>query len=139
MCAQVVQQGEAILKTELRELVRQSVEETLNGFLDAEAEQLTGAGRYERTKARQGYRSGTYERSLTTSAGQVTLHMPRLKGLRFQTAIIKRYRRRESSVEEAMVEMYLAGVSTRRVEEVTELLWGSKVSASTLSRACCRT
>ena len=133
MCGQVVQLNEAVLKTELRELVRQSVEETLNGLLDAEAAQLTGAGRYERTETRQGYRSGSYDRSLTTSAGQVTLHMPRLKGLRFQTAIIERYRRRESSVEEAMVEMYLAGVSTRRIEDVTELLWGSRVSASTLS------
>ena len=133
MCGQFVQLNEAVLKTELRELVRRTVEDTLNGLLDAEAEQLTGAARYERTEARQGYRSGTYDRGLTTSAGQLTLHIPRLKGLPFQTAIIERYRRRESSVEEAMVEMYLAGVSTRRVEDVTELLWGSRVSASTLS------
>ena len=133
MCGQFVQLNEAVLKTELRELVRRTVEDTLNGLLDAEAEQLTGAARYERTEARQGYRSGTYDRGLTTSAGQLTLSIPRLKGLSFQTAIIERYRRRESSVEEAMVEMYLAGVSTRRVEDVTELLWGSRVSASTLS------
>ena len=133
MCGQIVRLDEAVLKTELRELVRRAVEDTLNGLLDAEAAQLTGAGRYERTETRQGYRSGTYDRGLTTSAGQVTLSVPRLKGLRFQTAIIERYRRRESSVEEAMVEMYLAGVSTRRVEDVTELLWGSRVSASTLS------
>ena len=133
MCGQFVQLNEAVLKTELRELVRRTVEDTLNGLLDAEAEQLTGAARYERTEARQGYRSGTYDRGLTTSAGQLTLSIPRLKGLPFQTAIIERYRRRESSVEEAMVEMYLAGVSTRRVEDVTELLWGSRVSASTLS------
>ena len=128
MCGQFVQLNEGVLKTELRELVRRTVEDTLNGLLDAEAEQLTGAARYERTEARQGYRSGTYDRGLTTSAGQLTLHIPRLKGLPFQTAIIERYRRRESSVEEAMVEMYLAGVSTRRVEDVTELLWGSRVS-----------
>ena len=133
MCGQIVRLDEAVLKTELRELVRRTVEDTLNGLLDAEAEQLTGAARYERTEARQGYRSGTYDRGLTTSAGQLTLSIPRLKGLPFQTAIIERYRRRESSVEEAMVEMYLAGVSTRRVEDVTELLWGSRVSASTLS------
>ena len=69
MCGQVVQLNGAVLKTELRELVRQSVEETLNGLLDAEAAQLTGAGRYERTETRQGYRSGSYDRSLTTSAG----------------------------------------------------------------------
>ena len=51
----------------------------------------------------------------------------------FETAIIKRYRRRESSVEEALIEMYLAGVSVRRVEDITEALWGSKISPATIS------
>lgn len=133
MSEQVVQLNESVLKVELRELVRQSVEETLNKLLEAEAAQLTQSARYERTISRQGYRSGHYTRHLTTSSGDVTLHMPRLKGLSFQTAIIERYRRRESSVEEAMVEMYLAGVSTRRIEDVAETLWGSKVSSSTVS------
>ena len=59
--------------------------------------------------------------------------MPRLKGVTFETAIIERYRRRESSVEEALIEMYLAGVSVRRVEDITEALWGCKVSSSTIS------
>jgi transposase-like protein len=59
--------------------------------------------------------------------------MPRLKGISFETAIIERCRRRESSVEEALIEMYLAGVSVRRVEDITEALWGSKVSPSTIS------
>lgn len=59
--------------------------------------------------------------------------MPKLKGVSFETAIIERYRRRESSVEEAPIEMYLAGVSVRRVEDITEALWGSKVSPSTIS------
>ena len=63
----------------------------------------------------------------------MTLHVLRLKGISFETAIIERYRRRESSVEEALIEMYLAGVSVRRVEDVTEALWGSKVSPSTIS------
>lgn len=60
--------------------------------------------------------------------------MPRLKGIPFETAIIERYRRRESSVEEALIEMYLAGVSVRRVEDITEALWGSKASAPTIRR-----
>ena len=60
-----------------------------------------------------------------TTSGDVTLHMPRLKGVSFETAIIERYRRRESSVEEALIEMYLAGVSVRRVEDITEALWGA--------------
>ncbi len=59
--------------------------------------------------------------------------MPKLKGMRFTTAIIERYRRRETSVEEAMIEMYLAGVSTRRIEDVSEILWESSVSAATVS------
>ena len=74
-----------------------------------------------------------HNRHLTTTSGDVTLHMPRLKGVSFETAIIERYRRRESSVEEALIEMYLAGVSVRRVEDITESLWGSKVSPSTIS------
>ena len=114
-------------------LVRGSVEETLNELLEKEAESLTQTARYERSEARQGYRSGHYDRNLTTTSGDVTLHMPRLKGVSFETAIIERYRRRESSVEEALIEMYLAGVSVRRVEDITEALWGSKVSPATIS------
>ena len=102
-------------------------------LLEKEAESLTQAARYERSEARQGYRSGHYDRNLTTTSGNVTLHMPRLKGVSFETAIIERYRRRESSVEEALIEMYLAGVSVRRVEDITEALWGSKVSPATIS------
>ncbi len=59
--------------------------------------------------------------------------MPRLKGVSFETAIIERYCCLESSVEEALIEMYLAGVSVRRVEDITEALWGSKVSPATIS------
>ena len=73
------------------------------------------------------------DRNLTTTSGDVTLRVPRLKGVSFETAIIERYRRRESSVEEALIEMYLAGVSVRRVEDITEALWGSKVSPATIS------
>ena len=66
-------------------------------------------------------------RNLTTTSGDITLHVSRLKGVSFETAIIERYRRRESSVEEALIEMCLADVSVRRVEDITEALWGSKV------------
>ena len=133
MSEKIVQLNEEIIKSELKELVRGSVEETLNELLEKEEEALTQAARYERNEARQGYRSGHYDRNLTTTSGEVTLHMPRLKGISFETAIIERYRRRESSVEEALIEMYLAGVSVRRVEDITEALWGTKVSASTVS------
>ena len=133
MSNNIVQFNEEIIKGQIKELVRGSVEETLNGLLEAEAEKLTQAARYERSEAQQGYRSGHYDRNLTTTSGDVTLHMPRLKGVSFETAIIERYRRRESSVEEALIEMYLAGVSVRRVEDITEALWGSKVSPATIS------
>ena len=133
MSKKIIHLDEAAIKSELKEMVRGSVEETLNELLEQEAEKLTQAARYERNEARQGYRSGHYDRNLTTTSGDVTLHMPRLKGISFETAIIERYRRRESSVEEALMEMYLAGVSVRRVEDITEALWGTKVSPATIS------
>ena len=110
MSKKIVQLNEEIIKGQLKGLVRSSVEATLNELLEKEAESLTQAARYERSEVRQDYRSGHYDRNLTTASGDVTLHMPRLKGVSFKTAIIERYRRRESSVEEALIEMYLAGV-----------------------------
>ena len=133
MSDKMVQFNEEVIKGQLKELVRGSVEETLNELLEKEAGTLTQAARYERNEARQGYRSGHYDRNLTTTSGDVTLHMPRLKGISFETAVIERCRRRESSVEEALIEMYLAGVSVRRVEDITEALWGTKVSPGTIS------
>ena len=133
MSKPIIQLNEESVKSELKELVRNSVEETLNELLNKEAEELTSAAKYERTEARQGYRSGHYSRKLTTTSGEVRLEIPKLKGVPFETAIIERYRRRESSVEEALIEMYLAGVSVRRVEDISEALWGSRVSASTIS------
>jgi putative transposase len=133
MSNNIIHLNEGAIKQELKELVRNSVEETLNGLLEQEASELTKAGRYERTEERQGYRSGHYERNLTTTSGDVKLKMPKLRGVTFETAIIERYRRRESSVEEALIEMYLAGVSVRRVEDITEAFWGTKVSAGTVS------
>ena len=129
----IVTFDEAAVRGELKELVRQTVEDTLNALLEEEADDLIGADRYERTAGREAYRAGHYERGLTTTSGQVTLRMPKLKGMRFATAIIERYKRRETSVEEAMIEMYLAGVSTGRIEDVSEILWGSSVSAATVS------
>jgi transposase-like protein len=89
--------------------------------------------KYERTEGRKDTRAGSCERQLQTKAGEVSLKVPKLRTLPFETAIIERYRRRESSVEEALVEMYLAGVSVRRVEDITEALWGMRVSPSTVS------
>jgi transposase-like protein len=129
----VIAVDERELRSHVSEVVRQSVEETLNGLLDAEADALCQARRYERNAQRASTRAGHYERDLQTRAGTVQLKVPKLRHVPFETAIIERYRRRESSVEEALVEMYLAGVSVRRVEDITEVLWGSRVSPSTVS------
>src|SRR4030088_2758155 len=94
------------VREHLGHIVRGTVEETLNAMLEAEADRLCNAERYE---------------------------VPKLRQQTFETAIIERYRRRESSVEEALIEMYLAGVSVRRVEDITEALWGTRVSPGTLS------
>ena len=129
-----LQVDEGKLRGHVDEVVRSSVEETLNGLLDAEADQICRAQRYERSPERVDGRAGHYERKLETKAGEVTLRVPKLRRLPFETAIIERYKRRESSVEEALVEMYLAGVSVRRVEDITEALWGTRVSSGTVSR-----
>ncbi len=121
------------IQDHLGKIVRGSVEDTLNALLDAEADRLVGAVRYERTEARRDIRSGSYQRKLQTRAGEVSLKVPKLRHQTFETAIIERYRRRESSVEEALMEMYLAGVSVRRVDDITEALWGTRVSPGTVS------
>ena len=117
----------------LDEVVRSTVEATLNQLLDEEADRIAGAGKYERSSERKDTRAGSYQRKLQTKAGEVELTVPRLRKLPLETAIIERYKRRESSVEEALIEMYLAGVSMRRVEDITEALWGTRTSASTVS------
>ena len=131
--SRVIQIDEERIQSHLGEVVRDTVEETLNAMLDAEADALCGAGRYERSDSRKDYRAGHYGRKLQTGAGEVQLKMPKLRLLKFESAIIERYRRRESSVEEALIEMYLAGISVRRIEDITEALWGSRVSPSTVS------
>lgn len=133
MSDNIISLNQDLIHNELKNLVKNSIEETLNAMLDAEADKLVNAERYARDEQRKGYRAGHYERNFTTTSGDVTLKMPKLKGVPFETAIIERYRRRESSVEEALIEMYLAGVSVRRVEDITEALWGTKVSPGTIS------
>lgn len=129
----VIRLDEGQLRSHVDGVVRDTVEQTLNALLEAEADVLCGAKRYERNPERLDTRAGHYERQLHTKAGEVTLQVPRLRRLPFETQIIDRYRRRESSVEEALIEMYLAGVSVRRVEDITEALWGTRVSPSTVS------
>lgn len=86
--------------------------------MDQEAERLCNAKKYGRKEDRQDTRAGYYQRSLETKSGKVQLNIPKLRTLPFETAIIEQYRRRESSVEEALIEMYLAGVSVRTIPYV---------------------
>jgi putative transposase len=130
---QIIRIEQEQLTRHLDQVVRGTVEETLNALLDSEADKLCQAGRYERSEGRKDTRAGHYNRKLDTKAGQVQLKVPKLRTCTFETAIIERYRRRESSVEEALIEMYLAGVSVRRVEDITEVLWGTRVSPGTIS------
>ena len=133
---QILQVDENMLETRLDRLVSEKVEQLLNAMLDAEADEITGAARYERTGDRKAYRVGHYERDLTVKAGTVTLKVPKLKGALFESAVIERYRRREQSVEEALIDMYLAGVSTRQVDDISRLLWGERMPSQTLSCLC---
>jgi len=100
--AGAIRVDERQLRGHIDEAVRSSVEETLNGRFEAEAEAeaICRAGRYERSPDRADTRAGHYERKLETKAGGVRLKVPKLRSLPFETAIIERYRRREASVEE---------------------------------------
>src|SRR6516225_8427141 len=93
---QVIRIDDERVRDYLRNVVRGSVEETLNAMLEAEAEQLCNAGRYERTDARRDTRAGNYRRKLGTQAGEVELKIPKLRQQTFETAIIERYRQREN-------------------------------------------
>ena len=97
----VIRIEEDKIRLHVDEVVRETVEQTLNGLLEAEADELCGAKRYARSPERLDTRAGHYDRQLQTKAGEVTLSVPRLRSLPFETQIIERYRRRESSVEEA--------------------------------------
>ena len=119
---QMIQIDEARMSDHLSNLVRSTVEEALNAMLDAEVDRLCGAARYQRTQGRQDTRTGSYDRSLHTKAGKAKLKVSKLPRQTLETAVIGRYQRRGSSVEEALIEMCIAGVSVRRVEDITEAL-----------------
>jgi putative transposase len=101
----VIKINEAKIQSHLDTMVRSTVEQTLNDLLDAEADQLCNAKRYECTEDRIDHRAGHYKHTLHTRAGAVKLKVPKLRKVTFETAIIERYRRRESSVEEALIDV----------------------------------
>jgi putative transposase len=102
-------------------------------MLDTEGNRPCDAGRFERSKGRKDARAGSDERCPNTRVGAVKLRMPKLQRQSFKTAIIERYQRPESSVEESLIKMCLAAVSVRRVGDVIGALWGPRVSPGTMS------
>ena len=133
MSKEIIQFDQAMFETKLDTMVREKVERIVNAMLDAEADEIANAARYERTGERKAYRAGHYERKLTAKAGRLALKVPKLKGEVFESAVIERYRRREQSVEESLIDMYLAGVSTRQIDDISQLLWGDRMPSQTLS------
>jgi transposase-like protein len=117
-------------KDMLKELVLRCVQEVL----EAEMTDALGAGKSERTDGRRGYRSGYYERKLITRVGTLDLRVPQDRDGRFSTEIFERYDRAEKALLTTLVEMYVQGVSTRKVKAITEELCGHEFSASAVSR-----
>ena len=114
----------------LKPLVQMVVQEVL----EAEMEEAVGAAKGERTDQRSGYRGGYYSRGLVTRVGKLELRVPQDRQGRFNTEVFERYQRSEKALVSTLAEMYIQGVSTRKVKTVTEELCGHAFSASTVSR-----
>jgi putative transposase len=110
------------------------VREVLQQVMESEMEETLGASKGQRTEGRQGYRSGYYTRSLVTRVGNIELRVPQDRQGQFRTEIFERYQRSEKALVGALTEMYVQGVSTRKVKAITEELCGHEFSASTISR-----
>jgi putative transposase len=115
--------------------LRALVEAVIQEVLEAEMDETLGAEKGERTERRIGYRSGYYPRTLVTRVGKLALRVPQDRQGRFRTEVFERYQRSEKALVAALAEMYVQGVSTRKVKEITEELCGHEFSASTISRA----
>jgi putative transposase len=122
------------LIAEDQELMREVVRQTVQQVLEAEMTEFLGAGPGERTEGRQGYRAGYYSRTWVTRIGKLELRVPRDREGRFSTELFERYQRSEKAFVSALAEMYVQGVSTRKVKKITEELCGHQFSASTISR-----
>jgi len=119
--------------TDNEEGMRNIITWFLNEVMQREADELAGAGRYERTGSRRTYRNGTRSRSLKTRYGTLTLDKPLLRDIPFKTQVFERYSRVEKALENAIIESYLQGVSTRKIQNVIATLGGEKISASYVS------
>jgi putative transposase len=115
--------------------LRPLVQEVLQQVLEAEMDDCVGAAKSERTPGRTGYRSGHYRRTLITRVGALELRVPQDRQGRFRTELFERYQRSEKALFVALAEMYVQGVSTRKVKAITEELCGHEFSSATISRA----
>jgi putative transposase len=122
------------LLTKDKDFLRPLVEEVVQQVLEAEMDEAVGAQKGERTANRLGYRSGYYGRTLITRVGKLELRIPQDRQGRFRTEVFERYQRSEKALVAALAEMYVQGVSTRKVKAITEELCGHEFSASTISR-----
>ncbi len=120
--------------SEDRDLLKTIIEETLQEVLEGEMEEALQACKSERTETRLGYRAGYYSRTLVTRVGKVDLRVPQDRQGRFRTEVFERYQRSEKALVAAMLEMYVQGVSTRKVKAITEELCGHEFSSATISR-----
>ena len=116
-----------------RDLMKALMKEALQEVLEGEMSEFLGAERGERTQARGGYRAGYYGRNLVTRIGKLELRVPRDRSGEFSTALFERYARSEKALVAALAEMYVQGVSTRKVKAITEELCGHRFSASAIS------
>jgi putative transposase len=114
----------------LRTIVQEVVQQTL----EAEMDEALGAEKSERTANRRGYRSGYYPRTLVTRVGKLELRVPQDRQGHFRTELFERYQRSEKALVGALAEMYVQGVSTRKVKAITEELCGHEFSSATVSR-----
>ena len=117
--------GDDPFKALLRHTIQQVLEEELTAFLNAEP--------YTRTEERRGYRNGYKPRTLKTRVGRLDLMVPKDREGRFQTELFEKYQRNEKALVLAIIEMYVQGVSTRKVKKITEELCGLEISKSQVS------
>jgi putative transposase len=116
-----------------RDLLKALVKEALEQVLQSEMTEFLGAGPGERAEGRSGYRAGYYGRGLITRVGKIELRVPRDRNGEFSTALFERFQRSEKALVSALAEMYIQGVSTRKVKVITEELCGHSFSASAIS------
>ena len=124
---------EAIIQSDMNAVMKSMAVTIFNAYMKAEQAQFIDAGNYERNRDRRDYRNGSYEREFTTKIGRLTLTVPRTRSGEFSTELFEKYQRMDKAVVSTLLEMYVHGVSTRKIATIVETLVGKKVSKSFIS------